>query len=117
MKPLSQLCISYFRDAIRENGMSLRCLDILPLSVREEILDTIKKPDLCDWKTRMYYVQAELILDTAEEYWVEWIKFYKDEYAQLIYIRLKDSDQVICIDEDINDNKWHAYLDALLKKN
>ena len=65
----------------------------------------------------MYYVQAELILNSAEEYWVEWINFYKDEYAQLIYIRLKNSDQVICIDEDINDDKWHAYTDALLKKN
>ena len=115
MKPLYHLCVSHLRDSIRENGMSLRCLDILPVMTKNEVLDTLKKPDLYEWKTRMYYVQAEIILDSATEYWAEWINFYNDEYAQLIYVRLKHNDYVICIDEYTNDDKWQAFANAVLK--
>jgi hypothetical protein len=112
---LDSTCTLKIRTAILEDGMSLRELDILPGHLKYSILEKLRKPDIISWRTKMYSVQAELLLENADDFWTEWFNYYGDEWVEMLYIKSPDLDEPYCLYPFDNDDKHYAYIEVARK--
>ena len=94
MKSLLEITTDKIRNQIIKGEFPYSEIEKLDNSTYELIFEKVHTYDLAQWRYKIMYSLAQIVIDKSDDFWASWEKYYDQgmrDFREIIYIKLDDA--------------------------